>query len=519
MESRVKKSVNNMVFGIAEQILTQIASFVCRTVFIKVLDANLLGVNGLFTNILSILSLAELGFGASIIYSMYKPIACGDKKKIAAFMNYYKKVYNILAVIVLVLGIAIIPFLKYIVNTEIEMDHLLFYYLIFLADSVCSYLLANRVAIIRANQNANIISKYNTVFVLLKNILQIITLIIFKNFIVYLLIQLVTTLFTNLYGAVLAKKMYPYAFEKQLLEKKEKKKLIENVKSMAIYGFGGKLMNQTDNILMSMICGTVYVGYYSNYNLIMIAINNFVNIIFNSITASVGNLNAGNEREKKIKIFFNIEFFSNWVHGFCAISLFMLFNPFIKIWCSEEYIFPTLVVFSIVLDFYIKGVLSVIVTYRNTTGLFRETKYIYLLAVIINLTLSIILGKLYGVFGIIIASSIARLLTNTWFEPYKLFKIYFKQSSKKYFIDRIFNIILIIISIVLLSGLFYVIDSLSKIEIISFVIKVALTAIIPNIIFYIGYSKKEEYQYFKQIMYSFVNKIIRREKNEKNSYI
>ncbi len=500
MESRVKKSLSNMTFGVVEQIATLVFTFITRTVFVKTLDANLLGVNGLFTNVLAVLSIAELGFETAIIYSMYKPIAEKDEKKIAAFMNYYKKIYNILAVVVFILGIMLIPFLKYLVNTDDEIDNILIYYLIFLADSICSYLLANRVAIITANQNIHIISKYNTFFIILKSILQIISLVIFKNFIIYLIIQVLVTLITNLYGARLAHKMYPFAFSNEKLDKEEKKKLIDSTKSMAIYKFCGTIVDSTDNIFMSVICGTINVGLYSNYCLIISAITRFTNIIYKSITASIGNLNAVGNKEKKIKTFYQMDFFSNWLFGFCSIALYCLSNPFIELWIGKKYLFNNVILFSIVLNFYILGILKIILVYRDTTGLFRQTKYVLLLTATINIILSIVLGKIYGVFGILIASAIARLLTNCWYEPYKLFKNYFKTSSIKYFIDKILNIILIVISILILSFLYKFIEYINMSKLLCFIVKIILVVVIPNIIFYAVYRNKEEFEYFKKFI-------------------
>ena len=516
MESRVKKSLKNMGFGLIEQITTLVCTFITRTVFIKTLNVNLLGINGLFTNILAILSIAELGFGTAIIYSMYKPIAEKNEKQISALMNFYRRIYNVLAVIVFMLGILFIPFLKYFINSDVKIDNILFYYLIFLADSACSYLLANRVAIITANQNKHIISRYNTFFIIIKSILQIVCLIIFKSFILYLIIQVLITFVTNLYEARLAKKMYPYAFNNEKLDKKEKKKLIDNVKSMTIYKFGGTIMNSTDNILMSMLCGTINVGIYSNYCLITSAITRFTNIIYDSITASVGNLNSIEKKEKKIQTFYQMDFFTNWLFGFCSIALYCLLNPFIELWIGKEYLFDNWILFSIVLNFYIIGILKIILVYRDTTGLFKQTKYVFVVTAFVNLVLSILLGKIYGVFGILIASSIARILTNCWFEPYKLFKEYFKTSSKMYFINKLVNVILIVLSIVILEFIFKLIRNIIRVAIVIFLLKIVIVAIIPNVLFFIFYKNKNEFNYFKEIIEKYANKIKERlVKNEK----
>lgn len=506
MEGRVKHSVNNIVFGVIEQVVRILLTFITRTVFIRVLDDNLLGVNGLFTDILSLLSIAELGFGTAIIYGMYKPIAAKDEKKIAALMNYYKKIYNAIALFIAVVGLALVPFLGYLVNTDTQIDNLTLYYIIFLADSVCSYLLANRTAIIQADQNYHIIKRYNTCFIALKCILQVISLVVFKNFILYLLIQVFTTLGANVYGAYIAKKKYPYAFEKVELEKEEKKSLIENVKSLFVYKIGGVIMNHTDNILMSVIIGTINVGYYSNYNMIIYSIQRFINIIFDSIKASIGNLNAEDKREKKIEIFYNLDFIMSWLYSFIAIALFVLLNDFIKLWLGEKYIFNNFIVLSIVLNFYIPGMLNVVTTYRDTTGLFNQTKFVYLITAFINIILSIIFGIHWGIFGILIASSISRILTNFWFEPYILFKEYFKKSPKKYFISRIKNIFIIVVSICCISIISNSYENYISNDLISFIIKIVIVILVPNIIFLLTYRKRNEFKYFKNLLFKFIKK-------------
>lgn len=421
-------------------------------------------------------------------------------------MNYYKKVYNILALSITIIGLSLVPFLRYIVNLKEEMDHLTLYYIIFLADSVCSYLLANRVAIIQATQNSYIIKRYSIIFMIIKNILQMIVLLLFKNFILYLLIQVFVTFATNLYGAILAKKMYPYAFEKAELEKDEKKSLFENVKSMMIYKIGGVLLNHTDNILLSIIAGTVSVGYYSNYSMIIYSITRFINIIFNGIKASVGNLNTKDNQEKQMKVFYRIDFFSSWLYGFISVGMFVLINDLIVIWIGEKYLFNQAVIFAIVSSFYLLGIMNPIGTYRETTGLFKQTKYIFLITAILNIILSILFGKIWGVFGILIATSVSRLLTNSWFEPYVLFRDYFKKNSKKYFINKLKNIALTGISCILLMIIFNLIKTILTNNILCFMVEIIVATILTNLIFFIAYHKKEEYQYFKELAWSLIKK-------------
>ena len=196
-DSRSIKSVRNIITANATKLLSFVLTFVSRTVFIRVFGAEMLGLNGLFANVLSILSLADLGFSTAMTYSYYKPIAENDKKKIAALNHFYKKVYFIIAVAIAVVGLALIPFLKLIINLENEIDNLYIYYLITLANTVVSYLFVYKTTVLGAYQETYIVTKYSMIMSTISTVTQIILMLLFKNYIVYLSVAVFFTFINN----------------------------------------------------------------------------------------------------------------------------------------------------------------------------------------------------------------------------------------------------------------------------------------------------------------------------------
>lgn len=492
-KSRTINTIANTAVGFIDKFLTVFLSFISRTVFIKVLGSEYLGINGLFTNILSILSLAELGIENAIIYRLYKPISDNDEEKIAGLITYYKKLYFTIGIVVLTIGICLIPFLHFFVNIKQDIGNIYIYYIMFLANSVLSYFYIYKTAIVKADQKEYKLKIINSITTIVQFILQIIVLVTLQNFYLYLAIKIVTAFITNVLSSKKAEKDYPYINEKRYIDKSEKKEIWKNVKDMFLYQIGGVILNNTDNILISMIVGTAWVGIYSNYDMIFVAITGFTSMIFTATQASVGNLTTENNQKKNLEVFNVLTFLSFWVYGFCSICFAILFQDFISIWLGENYLLPLSVVLVCVLNYYIKGVLYPIWNFRFTIGLFKYTKYVMLIASLINIVLSVVLGIEYGLFGILIATAIARLVTTVWYEPYKLFKIFFKEKIFKYYIHQIVDFVVIIGTYLLMVGII----SIIKVDniYVGFIIKILLCMIVPNIIFFIYKCRTKEFKY------------------------
>lgn len=486
--SRTRKSINNIIFGFANQIITLVLSFISRTIFIRVLGVDYLGINGIFTDVLSLLSMADLGFNIAMVYSLYKPISENDHVKISKLINFYKKIYNIIAVSITVIGIALIPFLKYIINLEKDIPHLILYYLFSLASVVISYLYVYKTSIIVADQKNYLVSKITIVVNFVKVLAQIVILIIFKNYIIYLIVNVITNFLNNYIASKKAEKLYPYIKEKNELEKEDKKSIFENMKSVFLYKLSSLLLGATDNTLISIIVGTVAVGFYSNYLMITNKILAIIQIVFGSLTASIGNVIIKEKSQKRYEIFAAAQSVSFIICGIVVTSFTVIINDFIRIWLGEEFVFGYIVICAIALNMYLGCVLQPLWTYREATGLYVKTKYTMLLAAIINVLLSVALGKIMGIAGILFASVIARLVTYFWYEPYLLFREYFKRQVYKYYLSILRNILFIAVVTTVFNMIFIRFEISSWIGLIT---KGFITALGSAIIFFVVYRKDE----------------------------
>lgn len=440
-KSRTKKSLINISTNILNQIISILVNFILRNIFIHTLGVEILGINGLFSDVLSMLSMADLGFSTAMTFSFYKPIADHNEEKIAALITFYKRVYTIISIVISVIGVGIIPFLPYIIHTEKEIPYLIPYYLLSLCSVVISYLFVYKTSIIVADQKEYIISSITMIVTLIRSVVQIFSLLLFRSYIVYLSIGVIANFFNNFIASRKAVKLYPYINHDVKLPTIEIKEIFDNLKSIFIYKLSSVLLTATDNILISILVSTAMVGIYSNYLMIVNKVTTIFSLIFTSLTASIGNLIVTEKAQKRYQVFESEQVVSFMICGIVVPCLGTLINEFIALWIGEQYILNCQVVIVISINLYLACVLQPLWSYRGATGLYLQTKWIMALAAIVNLVFSIVLGKIYGLLGILAASAIARISTYVWYEPQILFKKYFEQPSGSYFISIIKNVI------------------------------------------------------------------------------
>lgn len=502
---RVKSSIKNITTGLIGQMLLMLTNFVTRTVFINILGSTYLGVSGLFGNILSLLSLAELGVGQAITFSLYKPIAQKDSDKINSLMAIYKKIYSFIFLFVLVVGLSLAPFLRYIIKDFDKIPNITIIYILYVINSAASYLFVYRNTLITASQKNYITHMIAYVFSVAMMILQILLLVLFKNYIVYLVVQISITVLQNIVIAIIAKRIFPELNTKKTkqLEPEEKGKLIKNIKSLMIYKVGTLALNSTDNILISAFVGVVKVGLYSNYHLICNSVTGFLSTIFGNLTASIGNLNAVETNEKKIEMFNIINLATFWLYGVCSICIFCAANPFITAWIGEEYLLSYRELFIIVLNAYVGGMLFAPFNYRQTMGLFVYGKMRPIISAVINIVASVLLGKRFGLEGILWGTIIARGTTNVWFDPYIVFKKGLNSSPKHYYFDYLIKLIILFVT----GAISVVVTTAIDGEGMFIVIVKALAAfVITNGVFLLIYGRTHEVDYLKSIVTNFLKK-------------
>lgn len=500
-KSRIVESQYNLIFSLINNIVLTVFGFVTRTVFINSLGSDYLGLNGLFTNVLSLLSLAELGIGSAITFSLYKPIAENDNEKIKSLMGLYKSSYRLVGWIILIVGLMLTPFLKYIVNLDAGIDiNYYVIYIMFLSNSVISYwFFAYRSVIIYANQEGYITTKIETSFNFIRYILQFIALLIFKNYYLYLLLPIISGIVKNIIVSNVAGKRYPIINEKNVrpLEKKERKAIFQNVFALSLFRISGVVYGATDNIIISRWLGTSMVGIVSNFTMIIQMVTTYINMLFQSMYASVGNLNATENKEYKYKIFKRLNLMNYWVYCYSTICLGCFLNPCIKIWLGNEYCLSTSTVDLLAIVFLIPGLNNVINVYKDACGLFKEVQFRALATAIINLVVSIILVKDIGINGVYIGTVVAYLTTIYVVDPRVVFTKIFEKKSSVYYKDLLGKFVLYGVLFQLCKiGLSYaVINNWMQLILTFTVVSVCL-----NVCLLLIYGRTEEFTYLKNIL-------------------
>lgn len=486
-KSRTYNSALNAIANIVAQFIILLINFGTRKIFIVAFGKNYLGISGLYSNILSVLSLAELGVGSAILYCLYKPVAENDYKHINALINYYKKLYRIIGVFVAVVGLLIVPFLHYLVNINANVGNITVYYLLYLANVVASYFLVYKTAILTADQKNYVIKICTAVVQVIQFIVLSIVALSLHNYTLYLALQILFSILINIVCSIVASNKYPFINGENQICPEEKKAIWSNIKDMFSYQVGNIIVNHTDNILISVLISTVTVGLYSNYSMVVTAVSTFAALVFVSVQASIGNLAAKETAERQYDVFKNLSIIGFCIVSFATVCFITLFQDFIEILYTADYLLDFNVVIVCSLNFYMVNILQPIYCYRYTVGLFKQTRRVMLYTALANVILSIAFGKIWGLFGILIATFISRLITNFWYEPMILYKIYFHKSPIEYFKEQATNAFLTFLMAGILIGFSTMLNGVNIYT--RFVIKIVLCMVIPLILFVIRFRK------------------------------
>lgn len=502
--SRTRKSLINIAAALGGQAGSLLISVVARYVFVKVLAAEFLGINGLFSNMLNMLSLAELGIGAAITYSLYRPIAIDDTLQIRALMDFFRKAYITIGLVIFSLGVALTPFLEVFIKDPPQIPQLRLYFLLFVVNNSISYFYSYKRSLIIASQREYVSTAYHFAFFLLRNIIQITVLLTTADFLLFLLIQLGSTILENIFISRKADAMFPYLKgpSERKLDSESLALIKKNTLAMVFHKVGTVVVFGTDNLLISKLVGIVEVGFYSNYYLLIGALNRIFSNIFRAMKASIGNIGATETPERAMAIFYGINLAGFWIYGFSSICLVNLLNPFITLWLGERYLFPIPMVLIIVLNFYLAGMRLSVISFKDSYGLFWHDRYKPLFESVINLVASIGFFFIFGMVGIFIGTTTSTLLTCFWIEPYVLFRYGFKSSVWGYFKKYL------LYSFVMLSAgaITWLINGLiTGSGINPFIKKTIVCSVIPNIVFLCAFFRTKEFDYFLRKLISELN--------------
>lgn len=493
---RVKNSVFNGIANVLLNMSVAVISFVLRMYFIKSLGKQCLGLDGLFTNILSFLSLAELGFSTSISFSLYKPLAEKNSKKIGQLMTYFKKIYQKITVLVFVVGLCIIPFLKLMAKGYTVSYNIYVIYILYLLNTALSYFISYITILIEADQKNYKLTGIRLSANIVVYGLQLVSLIVFKNFILYLGIQLVFRMIERIVIYYYVKKQYPdiNLSSKEKLNITEKNKIKTNVKGVLFHKIGNYAVNGTDNILISSIINISATGVYYNYLSITSVISNTIGALINATGASFGNLNVTEDDKTKENVFDMINFVCLLFSGIAFVGVFTVINPFIKAWFGAEYMLNIYYVIIICINMYLSSILMPVNTVKDSSGLYYIDRYVPIIQAIINLGVSIFLGRKIGMIGILLGTCISGVLTVNWSKPYVIYKKVFNSSAFKYYFKVFKNIVSVFIAVIIMT----IIKNNTSInnEWINIIILSLLSIIVYTIIYIIMNFNTKEFKYF-----------------------
>lgn len=510
--SRTENAAKLVFWSYIGNIRGLILNFISRTFFIYCLGSTYLGISGLYSSILSVLSFAELGFGSAMTFAMYKPVADNDEDRILKLLRFYRTAHRFVAVVVTIAGLAILPFLQYIIQgaDALTLSELRIYYLIYLTNSVVSYFISYTYCYIGALQKGYITANIDSIISIITVVLQILILVVTNSFLAYLLTQTILSIISKVFTFYYVKHKFPILGRKlnKTLSKEEQKPIFKEVRGLLVHRFSSIAVHSTDNIIISSLSGLGIkaVGWVSNYNLIMTSVLNFVTVLFNSLIAGFGNLAALDDGENYHKVFLEANFINFWIYGFCSIAFFVLIPPFITLWIGDQYLIDSVSFFLIVLNCYFQGQCTIYNNARIAKGNFSKDQWNAFTQAIVNLVVSIIGAHFWGLVGVYIGTICSRIVI--LIRPIKTYSFLFNRSAKEYYI-HFFTYFVSVVATGIIT--YFIVDKiLTTVTILRFAISVILVAIIPNIIFLLLFGKT---RIFRDVYIRVKDFIVRRKNN------
>lgn len=508
--SRTEYSVINILTGLGGYFLNTVLGFVCRMVFVQCLSADYLGINGLFTNIITMLSLTELGIGSAIGYALYKPLAKNDEEKIASLMQLYGRAYRIIGIFISVIGLALMPFINVIIREQPNISESIYLlYILNLFNTVSTYFWGYRTTLLTAAQKNYIVAAISYVISVVQSILQMVFLLLFRNYLDYLLIQTAGNFLYKILVSYFAEKHYPCIKKKDIkpLPKDEQRVIFANVRDLMIYKVSSLLVNSTDNILITFFNGLATTGIASNYTLLVNTLNSLLGQVFNGLTASIGNHNASENTDKQFQMFSFLNMMNFWIFGWAALGIFYCSSDLVQLCFGAEYVLPIQIPFVMALNFFTVGMMNAVWTYKHTLGLFHYGRFMQIFTGVLNIVFSVVLGTYLGVFGILAATVLARACTSLWYDPVAVYIHGFGKSPWSYLVRYVQYLLILFLAAGLCQLSFTLVAGS---HLVKTLMKIVLCSVVTNVVFLLIFFKTPEFQMLKHFAGRIFNKILRR---------
>lgn len=497
--ARSANAKRNIFFGIVNKMIVLVMPFVMRLVIIRAIGAEYLGLGSLFSSILQVLNMTELGFSSAIIYSMYKPVADNDTKTLGAILNFYKKIYFAIGCIILIAGIVIMPFLPKLISGATPGNiNIYILFGIYLINTVVSYwLFAYKNALISAYQRSDILSNINSAVYLCTYLIQFLVIMFTKNYYLYVVVLVFASVAINISVHVTTKKMYPDIISSGEISKSLKKDIVVKVKGLLISKVCVTSRNSFDSIVVSAFLGLIVNAIYNNYYYIMNAVVSLMAIIGVAIQAGVGNSIVIETKEKNFQDMQKLNFIYMWLAGWCTVCLLCLYQPFVRICFGNDMVFPYYIVILFCVYFYVLKMGDIRTVYSDAKGLWWENRYRALIEAISNILLNLILGKFFGVTGIVVATLISLFAFNFLWGSTIIFQYYFTEQSPLQYFKYHFLYALVTVGACLVTG--FLCDCIQVDGLRGLIIRGIICVVVPNIYYcicYLGNKKFRDYTYW-----------------------
>lgn len=506
---RTRFAIKNLSTTLISHFVSMALGIFTQSIFLHYLGTEYLGLNGLFNNIVSMLCVVELGIGGAIVYNLYKPIAENNIEETKSIMNFYKKCYRIISIIVFIIGVILIPFLGIIVGqTSIDNNLILIIYILFIIDASSSYLLSYKRSILYASQKNYIIDIIHIIYLIVLNAIQILITIKTKNFILYLSFKIIMRLLENIVISIWANKLYPFLKDNNIKKINQDiiQDIIKKVKGLIIHKIGAFLVAGTDNIIISAFIGIGFVGLYSNYSVIITAISTIVTQIFSSFKASIGNLLVSDSKEKSYIVFKRLQFMNFWLAMMSSVGILVVMQSFITLWIGEQYQLSNFILIVLVICNYIYLTKLAISSFKEAAGIFYEDRWVPIIESIVNISLSIVCLKLFGLAGVFMGTIFTYLITHIYTYPFIVFKKIFNKKAIDYYRNFVFYILITIIIGVITFWVSNII-TINNILIL-LIFKILCVIIIPNILVIGIFWKNDEFKFYLELLKKAKNKIL-----------
>lgn len=489
-------SLLNSSLSIGTMIITYIFSFVYRTVLVKVMGAEYVGITGLCCNVIGLFSMAELGVGWAIGYYLYQPLQQNNREEVAAIINYLRKLYVYIGVFIAVAGIATLPFLDVIIKSDRPIEHLHIIFLLFLLNTVLSYwFFAHYGILIGADRKNYKVFLPKTIVPTVCTLTQILIIYFMHNFLLAVVMLSVSSITSNLWIAWVGRKEYAYLreFSKVKLTSELKTKVVKYIKATMIYKVSLTVQQSITSIVISSFIGVAVLGIYSNFLLIVDTVKGVILNMIHPMTAIIGEINVAESVEYKVTIFKRLNFLMEGIITICATCFFVLMNPFVELWLGDEFTLPQTTMFLIVTFFYLEFITSFSTKFRDACGLNNVGKFRPLATAVLNVVFAFSMVGSLGLNGVLLAMSLSRLLTITWFEPWVVYSHVFGESVLKYYVEVLIHVLLTVI----VAGFTYMLVGYIWNESwLTFVVSTIIAVIIPTVAIVICYGRSEAFKYY-----------------------